>query len=133
MALCHFDAFRRNLLSRQGPDKEELVAVDWAYAGRGAVGEELVPLVVGSLCFFEVVGIAPRDLDAACFAGYVAGLQEAGWVGDERLVRLGFTAAASLRYTVGAVQLVLPLMIDPSLRSAVEDLIGRSFAEVVTG
>ena len=77
------------------------MAVDWAYAGHGAVGEELVPLVVGSLFFFEAVGIAPRDLDAACFAGYVAGLREAGWAGDERLVRLGFTADAALRYTVG--------------------------------
>ena len=40
---CHHDAFRRNLLHRAGPEGEELVAVDWAYAGHGAVGEELVP------------------------------------------------------------------------------------------
>ena len=65
--------------------------------------------MVASLYFFEAVGIAPRDLDAACFAGYVAGLREAGWVGDERLVRLGFTADAALRFTVGALRLVLPL------------------------
>jgi hypothetical protein len=57
---CHHDAFRRNLLHRVGPEGEELVAVDWAYAGHGAVGEEVVPLVVGSLAFFEAEGIAPR-------------------------------------------------------------------------
>ena len=80
------------------------MAVDWAYAGHGAVGEELEQLVVASLYFFEHAGIAPHDLDAACFAGYVAGLREAGWAGDERLVRLGFTADAALRHTVGLVR-----------------------------
>jgi hypothetical protein len=126
---CHHDAFRRNLLHRVGPEGEDLVAVDWAYAGRGAVGEELVPLVLGSFFFFEAVGIRPHDLDAACFAGYVAGLREVGWMGDERLVRLGFTAAAALRYTVGAVQLELPLILDPSLGPAVENVLGHSLEE----
>ena len=101
---CHHDAFRRNLLHRAGPEGEDLVAVDWAYAGHGAVGEELGQLVVASLFFFEAEGIAPRELDAACFAGYVAGLREAGWAGDERLVRLGFAADAALRTTVGLLR-----------------------------
>ena len=107
------------------------MAVDWAYAGHGAVGEDLEQLVVASLFFFETVGIAPRELDAACFAGYVAGLREAGWAGDERLVRLGFTAAAALRHTVGLLRLVLPVVSDPALRPVVEDLFGRPLEEVV--
>ena len=128
---CHHDAFRRNLLVRAGPEGEELVAVDWAYAGHGAVGEELGQLVVASLFFFETVGIAPRELDAACFAGYVAGLREAGWAGDERLVRLGFTAAAALRHTIGLLRLMLPVVTDPALRPVVEDMFGRPLEEVV--
>jgi hypothetical protein len=128
---CHHGAFRRNLLGWTGPKGDELVAVDWAYVGHGAVGEELVSLVLGSLAFFEAVGIAPRELDAACFAGYLVGLREAGWVGDERLVRLGFTAAAALRYTVGTLRLVWPEVIDPALRPAWEDLFGRPLEEVV--
>ena len=128
---CHQDAFRRNLLIRAGPDGEELVALDWAYAGHGAVGEDLEQLVVASLFFFETVGIAPRELDAACFAGYVAGLREAGWVGDERVVRLGFTAAAALRHTVGLLRLVWPVVSDPALRPVVEDLFGHPLEEVV--
>jgi hypothetical protein len=79
------------------------------------------------------VGIAPRELDAACFAGYVAGLREAGWVGDERLVRLGFTAAAALRHTVGLLRLVLPVVIDPALRPAMEDLFRRPLEAVIEG
>jgi hypothetical protein len=107
------------------------VALDWAYLGHGAAGEELTPLVVASLAFFEAEGIAPLDLDAACFAGYVGGLQEAGWAGDARLVRLGFAAAAALRYTVGALRLVLPLLADPALHPVAEGIFGRPLAEVV--
>jgi hypothetical protein len=128
---CHQDAFRRNLLHRAGPEGEELVAVDWAYASHGAVGEELGQLVVASLFFFETVGIAPRELDAACFAGYMAGLREAGWAGDERLVRLGFTAAAALRHTVGLLGQIVPVVSDPTLRPAMEELFGRPLEEVV--
>src|SRR5687767_15160996 len=128
--LGHQDAFRRNLLHRAGPAGEELVAVDWAYAGHGAVGEELGQLVVASLFFFETVGIVPRELVAACFAGYVAGLGEAGWAGDERLVRLGFTAAAALRHTVGLLRLIVPVVSDPALRLAMEELFKRPLDEV---
>ena len=129
--LCHLDAFRRNLLIRAGPEGEELVALDWAYAGHGAVGEDLGQLVVASLFFFETVGTAPRDLDAACFAGYVAGLREAGWVGDERLVRLGFAADAALRHTIGLLGQIWSLVSEPALRPVVEELFGRPCEEVV--
>jgi hypothetical protein len=130
---CHHDAFRRNLLGRTGPQRDELVALDWADAGHAAVGQELVPLVLGSLDFFEAVGIAPHDLDAACFASYMVGLREAGWAGDERLVRLGFTADAALHMTVGALRQALPLVTDPALHPFVEDLFGRPLEEAVEG
>jgi hypothetical protein len=130
---CHHDAFRRNLLGRKGPKGEELVALDWADAGQAAVGEELVPLMLGSLLFFEAVGIRPHDLDAACFASYLVGLREAGWAGDERLARLGFTADAALHTTVGALRQALPLVTDPALHPFGEDLFGRPLAEVVEG
>jgi hypothetical protein len=109
------------------------VAVDWAYAGHGAVGEELEQVVVASLFFFETMGVASHDLDAACFASYVAGLREAGWAGDERLVRLGFTANAALRHTVGLLRLLLPVVTDPTAPPFVEALFRRPFAEVLEG
>ena len=128
---CHHDAFRRNLLHRPGPAGEDLVAVDWAYAGHGAVGEELGQLVVASLYFFEAAGIGPDDLAAACFAGYVAGLREAGWAGDERLARLGFAADAALRTTVGLLRVIVPLVAEPDRRPVAEDRFGRPLEDVV--
>jgi hypothetical protein len=79
---------------------------------------------MGSLFFFEVVDTTPRELDAACFAGYLAGLQEVGWDGDARLVRLGYTAALALRHTVAVLQLLVPSLTDPDLRPDMEDLFG---------
>ena len=130
---CHQDAFRRNLLLRAGSAGEELVAVDWAYSGRGAVGEDLEQLVMGSLFFFEVEGATPQELDAVCFAGYVAGLREAGWDGDERLVRLGYTAAIALRHTVALLHLLCPALADPAPHPSAEELFGRSAEAVLEG
>jgi len=129
--LCHHDAFRRNLMLRRRSDGDTLLAIDWSYVGIGAVGEELGPLVLASLLFFETAAGAPRDLDATCFAGYVAGLRAAGWAGDVRLVRLGFTAAAALRYIVGTLRLILPVLADPALHPVAAGIFGQPLANVV--
>ncbi len=46
------------------------------------------------------------------------GLRTAGWGGDPRLARLGYTAAAALRYGLGPLFLHLPL--EAAAREAVE-------------
>ncbi len=130
---CHHDAFRRNLLYRAAPTGEELVALDWAYAGHGAVGEDLAQLVMGSLFFFEVQGITPHEFDATCFTSYMAGLRAAGWAGDEKQVRLGYAAAASLRHTVGLLHLLCPAISDPLQQPAIEELFGNPLGAVVKG
>jgi hypothetical protein len=98
--LCHADARRDNLFARRGGDgAPETVAIDWAFLGRGAVGEEVAPLVMASVLWGS--GPEPADLPAlsrTCYAGYLAGLRDAGWAGDERLVRLGYTATVALRF-----------------------------------
>jgi hypothetical protein len=128
---CHHDAFRRNLLHRAGPAGEDLVAIDWAYAGPGAVGEDLGQLVMASLYFFETAGIEPDDLATICFAGYVAGLREAGWGGDEHLARLGFAIDAALRTSIGLLRVIVPLVAEPEHRPVAEDRFGRPLEDVV--
>ncbi|MCE7985378.1 MAG: hypothetical protein DYG89_29745 [Caldilinea sp. CFX5] len=96
--LCHRDAFRRNLMARQRADgREQTVVLDWATIGLGVLGEELVPLFAATLSFVAVPLMRIAKLDELIFAGYVAGLREAGWQGDERLARFGFTALAALK------------------------------------
>ena len=56
-------------------------------------------MVVANLVFNEVAWAQATDFTAAVFAAYLEGLHQAGWSGDSRMVRLGFTAAAAMKYS----------------------------------
>jgi len=96
--LVHGDADRRNLFARLGPGGDETVAIDWAFTGVAAVGEELVNLVLASALWFQAEAAALPELAERCLEAYVAGLADAGWRGDPRLARAGFVVAGALRY-----------------------------------
>ncbi|MBZ0302027.1 MAG: aminoglycoside phosphotransferase family protein [Anaerolineae bacterium] len=98
--LCHLDAFHRNLIHRG----HDTILIDWALAGRGAVGEELVAFVALSLYFPEILMSQAETLDQTAFAGYIDGLRDAGWTGDAQLVRRGYTCAMTLRGLAGVKQ-----------------------------
>jgi hypothetical protein len=94
--LQHLDAYRPNLLA-QG---NSTVLLDWDKMGIGAIGEELGGMVPASMIWFRVNGDDAIRFGEYAYQGYLAGLREAGWQGDEALVRLGFTASASLRWLI---------------------------------
>ncbi len=109
--LCHGDFERRNLFARADADgTTETVAIDWAQAGPRAVGADLAVLVAQSVLW-------ARDRDATdlgalsrhCYEGYLAGLRQAGWAGETRLVRLGYTATVALQFVAfaGAIKVGL--------------------------
>jgi hypothetical protein len=96
---CHMDAYRPNLILRRAAQgTNQTVAIDWVFAGIGAIGEEIANLLAASLIWFEYDAAQAKSLDEAVFASYLDGLREAGWQGDSRLVRLGYTAACALRW-----------------------------------
>lgn len=94
--LCHHDAFRRNLLARDGATGAQTVAIDWSMCGLGAVGEEIGITTQVNLTWLEMGDMPPAEVDGAIFGGYLDGLRAAGWQGDPRLVRLGYTATVAL-------------------------------------
>lgn len=133
--LCHHDAFRRNLLARDGDNGAQTVAIDWATLGLGAVGEEIGVTTQVNLGWLEMGNLAPDEVDGAIFEGYLDGLRAAGWQGDARLVRLGYTATVALMLAGNAV-MGAPLWEDvniPFCEAVIGhpiDDIGENFARV---
>jgi hypothetical protein len=129
---CHMDAFRRNLFARRTPEgDDQTVAIDWSYAGQGAIGEELVPLVEASLIFAEVDLTQAQALSEIALAGYLEGLRDAGWCGDPRLVHLGYKAASNLRYALAAFAEFLIQVLDESQHWRAEQVFGVSMDQLV--
>ncbi|MEM7330955.1 MAG: phosphotransferase [Chloroflexota bacterium] len=92
--LLHQDAYRPNLMA-QG---DRTILLDWDKMGIGAAGEELGGVVPASMIWFRVDADEAIAFGELIYQGYLAGLREAGWQGEERLVRLGFTASSVLRW-----------------------------------
>lgn len=93
--LCHHDAHRRNLMARRtAAGEEQTVAIDWAAVGRAAIGEEIAILVTSTLP--EIPAVDAPQLEDLVSAGYLAGLREAGWQGDDTVTRLGYALALAL-------------------------------------
>jgi len=129
---CHMDAFRRNLFARRGADGgQQTLATDWADAGTGAVGEEIVPLVLASLFFREIEWDKAQELDRIVFEGYLEGLREAGWRGDSRVLRFGYSAASALRFSFRQLHLVLEIALEESSRDEWERILGESVRETI--
>jgi len=124
--LCHHDAFRRNLLVT----KDEMVAIDWAFMGRGPVGEELAGLVWVSLFFMEIPHGEARKLDSTAFAAYLEGLRSSGWRGSEQNVRLGYTIAMAMRRLV-TVRHDMPKILSESRHAELERMTGRSIDNIL--
>lgn len=126
-SLCHQDVFRRNVLADR--KRATYALIDWAFVGDGAIGEELVPLVQASVIFFEVELSSADDLEQTVLAEYVAGLRASGFRGDPRLVELGYAAAASIRYSLGALDQILMMLSDERFYPGLELAFRRPIGE----
>jgi hypothetical protein len=128
---CHLDAFRRNLFSRHTVDGDcQVVAVDWSFAGIAAVGEEIAPLVNGSVAFGAVDPDDEIELEHIILKGYLEGLQDAGWRGNPDLVRFGYAATLYWRYAVGGfIGEAIPWMLDERYHETVEQAMGQSMQD----
>jgi hypothetical protein len=127
---CHLDAIRRNLHRREGTGAGT-VAFDWEWAGIGAVGEDLAPLVAGSLCMGDAAAADGRRLDAVAFSGYIDGLRAGGWRGDPAQVRLAYCAASALRYGLWGAWLASQLARQEDGHQAVSAFFARPVGAVV--
>jgi hypothetical protein len=122
----HFDLHRYNLMIRQQEsNQEEVVALDWAICGYGALGGDAYALIIATTTLFEVEPAALPELEAAVFPAYLEGLQDAGWQGNPELARLGYTAWTALWQAAAAPVLVALWNSDSRHHHALQ-LAGRS-------
>jgi hypothetical protein len=86
----HLDVWVSNEIRRPAG---AVVLLDWAFAGDGAIGEDLGNHIPDAV--FDLFWPAERfaELEQTCFDAYLRGLREAGWRGHERDVRLGVVAS----------------------------------------
>ena len=93
--LCHLDVWPANLADDAGTT----VLLDWAFAGEGAVGEDLANLIVD--CFADGLmdmTVLP-ELAEAAVDGYLAGLRDGGWAGSDDAVRTAVYASGAAKYS----------------------------------
>lgn len=124
--LCHLDLWPPNLFAdRDGAT----VVIDWAYAGVGALGEDVGNLVPDAALDWFVDGADARDLHEQVVDGYLAGLSDAGWDGDPAAVRFSIAASAVLKY-LWMVPALVHRAHDPAQIAQLEEQFARPVDEL---
>ena len=75
-----------------------MIAVDCAFSGLSAMGDDVQNLVNGSFVWQQIPAESLEQVEGAAYGRYVDGLTEAGWRGDPRQVRLGYACSSALKW-----------------------------------
>jgi hypothetical protein len=131
--LCHNDVHRKNFMWTQKPQtgEEELIALDWAFTGPGALGNDLGELLGNSLYFFDYDPQEVETLEAALLDGYLTGIADNRARIDPRLVRLGYLI--SLSFWMATLPGWTPFRLPSESASNVQAMNGHSEEEVLAG
>ena len=92
--LLHHDLVRSNLFA---PTASITAAIDWENVGRGPLGVDLAPLVIGSVRRGEASADDLPLLEQVVLSGYEDGLRRVGF-DDVTYVRLAYRLALGLRW-----------------------------------
>ena len=129
--LSHLDVFRRNAFARRNLQGSlQTVLIDWAFVGGATPGEEIAPLVAGSLNFLDIDSAQTHELDQVVFENYLDGLRSAGWHGDPRLVRFAYAAGSVLKFSIGVLG-VAYMVADEKQQPLLEQMFGHPVKELV--
>ena len=129
--LCHNDAFPRNVFVRGTGDYRRSVAIDWAFTGPAALGQDIALMIGSAQAFFESPPPEWDRLEHASLASYVDGLRHScGWSGSPADIELGYLASYVL-YNLGTLSPVLEVILDPEQHEAVAMIFGRPYEEVI--
>ena len=126
----HMDGFRGNLFSRTKADGDiSTIGIDWAFSGINPLGYELKILVYQSLGFQFIDPKHAIDLDKLSFNGYLEGLKNVGWSGNEDHVRYGYLWISMMTF-LRFVCILPPMWIDETKHVFFERIIDKPFREI---
>lgn len=125
--VAHLDAYRANLVWQNG----DLVLLDWAFVGLAALGEELAAFVGATLLLDLAPLVEAEQLEAVAFDGYLAGLRDAGWVGEEAHVWEAYRCAMPLRYAPITLASMLRTVIEPGFAGDWKRKTGKPLEEIL--
>jgi hypothetical protein len=94
---CHLDVWPMNLIARGGGD-DEIVLLDWAFAGAGAVGEDIGNLIPDTVADGLIDPALLPEIEAVVTGGYLAGLRAGGWRGPDGQVRWAVAVTGAAKY-----------------------------------
>lgn len=125
--ICHLDAFHRNTFLRNVDGHEDMVLIDWSFAGWAAVGEELASLCVAGVGFDPRTPDNIEEVGRVAYGAYIEGLSEAGWKGNDESVWHAYRSAGMLRYGPASLHKSLPMVSNDALWAAVCEAMGVPF------
>jgi hypothetical protein len=129
-SFCHMDVFSRNVFTRGNPaDPDDVILIDWSFAGIASIGEELAPLVGASAWFMDLPPDTFGVTQDIVLDAYIEGLCDAGWRGDPDDIRRGSEIVMVLRYGLGAIRVALAVLRGEWPRTDVEQIVGHPFEE----
>jgi hypothetical protein len=89
--LCHHDAWLNNIFAYS----DHTTLIDWAFVGYGHLGCDPGNMVTDACGDLLLPSSLLPEIDAVVTDGYLKGLQDGGWTGDPRAVRLGICLMAA--------------------------------------
>ena len=89
--ICHHDVWPNNVFDFD----DHTTLIDWSFAGYGHLGADVGNLVTDSCGDLLQPTALLDELDATVTAAYRGGLEDVGWAGDVRVVRLGICILAA--------------------------------------
>lgn len=116
--ICHYDAFRRNLLALPN----ETVAIDWTFVGAGPIGADVAAMLWVSFVFNNISAQQLDSLYEPMLNAYLQGLSDMDAEVDEKTVRLGYAASFVVRVLISAGYDTL-LLLDESRHEHFEAII----------
>ena len=125
--LCHLDAHRGNL----GWQRDDLVMLDWAFVGEAAYGEELAAFVGATLLLDYVPINDAEQLERTALSGYIAGLRNSDWVGDEAQILEAYRCAMPLRYAPASFASMCRAIVLPEFATDWQRKTGKSLSDIL--